>query len=472
MRVRIGFLKGGYMEATIEKWFHLKERGTSVRTELIAGMTTFVTVAYILAVNPSVLSAAGLESGAVFTASALASFIGTCMMALTTNYPFILAPGLGLNAYFAYTVVLGMGYSWQTALAAVFVEGAVFLLLSLTKLRDMVINAIPSSLKLAITAGIGLFIALIGLKGAGVVVSNPATLVSMLNFHTSFTEGMFSTAGISAILALVGVLVMAVLMAKGVKGSILLGILITWGLGLICQFAGVYVPQPDAGFASLIPDFSQGISIPSLSPILLKFDFSHIGEVGFLTVVFAILFTSLFDTIGTVLGLASKADLLESDGSLRKAKGALATQSLVTMLSAAFGISPTCVPVECAAGITEGGRTGFSSLVAALLFLLSLLLSPFFLAIPLFATAPALVVVGFSMMGALFGVDFNDITEGIPAFLCVIAMPFTYSIAEGMYLGVISYVAVNFFCGSEKRKKISPMMYVLALAFLIKYILI
>lgn len=460
------------MEATIEKWFHLKERGTSVRTELIAGMTTFVTVAYILAVNPSVLSAAGLESGAVFTASALASFIGTCMMALTTNYPFILAPGLGLNAYFAYTVVLGMGYSWQTALAAVFVEGAVFLLLSLTKLRDMVINAIPSSLKLAITAGIGLFIALIGLKGAGVVVSNPATLVSMLNFHTSFTEGMFSTAGISAILALVGVLVMAVLMAKGVKGSILLGILITWGLGLICQFAGVYVPQPDAGFASLIPDFSQGISIPSLSPILLKFDFSHIGEVGFLTVVFAILFTSLFDTIGTVLGLASKADLLEGDGSLRKAKGALATQSLVTMLSAAFGISPTCVPVECAAGITEGGRTGFSSLVAAVLFLLSLLLSPFFLAIPLFATAPALVVVGFSMMGALFGVDFNDITEGIPAFLCVIAMPFTYSIAEGMYLGVISYVAVNFFCGSEKRKKISPMMYVLALAFLIKYILI
>ena len=472
MRVRIGFLKGGYMEATIEKWFHLKERGTSVRTELIAGMTTFVTVAYILAVNPSVLSAAGLDSGAVFTASALASFIGTCMMALTTNYPFILAPGLGLNAYFAYTVVLGMGYSWQTALAAVFVEGAVFLLLSLTKLRDMVINAIPSSLKLAITAGIGLFIALIGLKGAGVVVSNPATLVSMLNFHTSFTEGTFLTAGISAILALVGVLVMAVLMAKGVKGSILLGILITWGLGLICQFAGVYVPQPDAGFASLIPDFSQGISIPSLSPILLKFDFSHIGEVGFLTVVFAILFTSLFDTIGTVLGLASKADLLESDGSLRKAKGALATQSLVTMLSAAFGISPTCVPVECAAGITEGGRTGFSSLVAALLFLLSLLLSPFFLAIPLFATAPALVVVGFSMMGALFGVDFNDITEGIPAFLCVIAMPFTYSIAEGMYLGVISYVAVNFFCGSEKRKKISPMMYVLALAFLIKYILI
>ena len=460
------------MEATIEKWFHLKERGTSVRTELIAGMTTFVTVAYILAVNPSVLSAAGLESGAVFTASALASFIGTCMMALTTNYPFILAPGLGLNAYFAYTVVLGMGYSWQTALAAVFVEGAVFLLLSLTKLRDMVINAIPSSLKLAITAGIGLFIALIGLKGAGVVVSNPATLVSMLNFHTSFTEGTFSTAGISAILALVGVLVMAVLMAKGVKGSILLGILITWGLGLICQFAGVYVPQPDAGFASLIPDFSQGISIPSLSPILLKFDFSHIGEVGFLTVVFAILFTSLFDTIGTVLGLASKADLLESDGSLRKAKGALATQSLVTMLSAAFGISPTCVPVECAAGITEGGRTGLSSLVAAVLFLLSLLLSPFFLAIPLFATAPALVVVGFSMMGALFGVDFNDITEGIPAFLCVIAMPFTYSIAEGMYLGVISYVAVNFFCDSEKRKKISPMMYVLALAFLIKYILI
>lgn len=460
------------MEKAIEGWFHLKERGTSVKTEVIAGMTTFVTIAYILAVNPSVLSAAGLDSGAVFTASALAAFIGTCIMALTTNYPFILAPGLGLNAYFAYTVVLDMGYSWQTALAAVFVEGVIFLLLSLTKLRNMVIDAIPSSLKLAITAGIGLFIALIGLKGAGVVVSNPATLVGMINFHASATQGTFTTAGISAILALVGVLVMAVLMAKGVKGSILLGILITWGLGLICQLAGIYVPQPDAGYASLIPDFSHGISIPSLSPILFKFDFSHIAEVGFVTVVFAILFTSLFDTIGTVLGLASKANLLEGDGSLKKAKGTLVTQSVTTMLSAALGISPTCVPVECAAGITEGGRTGFSSLVAAAFFLLSLLLSPFFLAIPIFATAPALIVVGFSMMGALFGVDFSDITEGVPAFVCTIAMPFTYSIAEGMYLGVIAYVVVNLLCGPEKRKKIGPMMYVLAIAFLIKYVLI
>ena len=460
------------MEKTLDRWFHLKERNTSIRTEVIAGLTTFITVAYILAVNPSVLSAAGIDSGAVFTATAVTSFVGTCLMALLSNYPFILAPSLGLNAYFAYTVVLGMGYSWQIALAAVFVEGVIFLLLSLTKLRDLIINAIPPSLKLAITAGIGLFVALIGLKGAGIIVGNEATLVGMFNFHDSIVNGTFSTAGISAVLALVGILITAVFMAKNVKGSILLGILITWLLGIICQLAGVYTPDAALGYANLIPDFSRGLAIPSIEPTFLKFDFSHMGEIGFVTVVFAILFASLFDTIGTLVGAASKANLLEEDGSLRNARGALMAQSLTTMVGAAFGISPTCTSVECAAGITAGGRTGLSSLVAAILFLLSLLLSPFFLAIPMFATAPALVVVGFSMMGALFGVDFNDMTEGIPAFLCAISMPFTYSIAEGIYLGVISYVVINVFFGAEGRKKVSPMMYILAVAFLVKYLFI
>lgn len=460
------------MEEKLDSIFHLSERNTSIKTELIAGLTTFVTVAYVLAVNPRVLAEAGLNSGAVFTATALVSFFGTCLMALLTNFPFILAPSLGLNAYFAYTVVLGMGYSWQVALAAVFVEGIIFLLISISKFRDMIIRAIPQSLKLAITAGIGLFICIIGLKGAGIIVSNDATLVGLFNFHQSFSDGTFSTAGISALLALVGILITGVLMAHNVTGNILIGILLTWGLGIICQLTGVYTPNPSAGFQSVLPDFSQGLSIPSLAPTFCKFDFSDLLTVGFVTVVFAILFASLFDTIGCLLGAASKAGLVQEDGSLPHAKGALVAESLTTMLGAALGISPTCANVECTAGIASGGRTGLSSLVVSVLFLISLLLSPIFLAIPMFATAPALVVVGFSMLGALFGVDFDDVTEGIPAFITTIAMPFTYSIAEGIYLGVISYVVINIFGGKEKRSKISIMMYVLAVLFVLKYLLI
>ncbi len=457
------------MEETLDKFFHLKERGTSVRTELLGGLTTFVTVAYTLAVNPSVLSAAGMDSGAVFTATALTSFIGCCLMGLLSNYPFILAPSLGLNAYFSYTVVLGMGYSWQLALAAVFVEGIVFLIVSVSKLRDLIINAIPQSLKLAITAGIGLFIALIGLKGAGIIVSNDATLVGLFNFHNSVAEGTFQTAGISALLALIGIVITGIFMAKDVKGSILVGILCTWLLGIVCQFAGIYVPDPSAGFQSVLPNFSNGLSVPSMAPTAFQMDFSDLASVGFVTVVFAILFTSLFDTIGTLVGAASKANLLEEDGSLKNSKGALVAQSLTTMVGAAFGISPTCVSVECASGITAGARTGLSSVFVGLMFLISLLLSPIFLAIPMFATAPALVVVGFSMMGALFGVDFNDITEGIPAFITCISMPFTYSIAEGIYLGIIAYVLINTLTGKENRSKVSPMMYVLAVLFVLKY---
>lgn len=462
----------GSMQAALQRLFYLEERGTNIRTEVIAGLTTFVTVAYILAVNPSVLAQSGMDSGAVFTATAVVTFIGTCLMGLMTNYPFILGPSLGLNAYFAYTVCLGMGYSWQVGLAACFVEGLIFLLLSVTKLRDLVFNAIPQSLKLAITAGIGLFVALIGLKGAGIIVGNDATLVGLFNIHESLADGSFSTAGISVVLALVGVIITGILSSKHVKGDILLGILITWALGIVCQLAGVYVPDPAAGFNSVLPDFSRGLSVPSLAPTFMQLDFSHITDLGFLTVVMAILFASLFDTVGTLVGAASKAGLLDEDGNLAHTKGALVAESLTTMVAAVFGNSPTCVSVECAAGITSGGRTGLTSITVAVMFVLSLLLSPFFLAIPMFATAPALIMVGFSMMGALFGVDFGNVCEGLPAFVCAIAMPFTYSIAEGICLGIIVYVVVNLAAGEERRRTISPMMYALAVLFVLKYLVI
>ena len=353
------------MESSFEKYFHLKERNTSIRTEIVAGLTTFVTVAYVLAVNPAVLSQAGMNSGAVFTATVLTTAVGTLLIALTTNYPFILGPSLGLNAYFAYTIVLGMGYTWQVALAACFVEGIIFLLISVTKLRDLVFNAIPQSLKLAITAGIGLFITLIGLKGAGIIISNDSTLVGLFNIHASFTNGTFETAGISCILAMFGVVATGILTSHHVKGDILIGILLTWGLGIICQLTGIYIPDAAAGYKSVLPDFSAGLNIPSMAPTFMKMDFSGIANIGFAVVVIALLFTPLFDTIGTLVGAASKAHLLEPGGDLKHTKGALVSESVTTMLGAALGISPTCVSVECAAGITAGGRTGLHSLVVA-----------------------------------------------------------------------------------------------------------
>ena len=458
------------MEETLNRLFHLKERGTSVRTEMLAGLTTFVTAAYVLAVNPSVMSAAGMDAGAVFTATALVCFLGTCVMALLTNYPFVLVPSMGLNAYFAYTVVLGMGYSWEVALAAIFLEGAVFAVISLTSLRDKIFEAIPLNLKYAISAGIGLFITIIGLKSSGLVVSSQATLVSIFSFTGSVADGTFNTAGISVILFCLGLVITAVLMARNVKGNILLGILITWVLGIVCELCGLYVPDAAAGYASLLPDFSRGLAVPSLAPTFLKMDFSQIANLGFLVVTFAFLLTSLFDTVGSLIGLGAKAELLDEKGNMPAVRGAMASESVATMIAGLLGNSATCCSVECAAGIAEGGRTGLMALTTGVLFLLSMFLSPIFLAIPSFATAPALDIVGFLMASSVLKVDFNDPCEGIPAFLCFMGMPLCYSIVEGISLGIISYVLINLLCGNHK--KISPMMYVLAVVFVLKYVLI
>ena len=455
----------------LEKLFHLKENHTDVRTEVMAGITTFMTMAYILAVNPSILSASGMDSGAVFTATALASAIATLLMAALSNYPFVLAPGMGLNAYFAYTVVLSMGYTWEMALAAVFVEGIIFLALSMTNVREQIFNSIPMNLKYAVSAGIGLFIAFIGLQNAHIVVDS-ATLVGMYSFKASVANGMFSSEGITVLLALIGVLITGVLLVKGVKGNILWGILITWALGIVCQLTGLYQINPEAGFYSLLPDFSNGISIPSLAPTFMKMDFSRVASLDFLVVMFAFLFVDMFDTLGTLIGVASKANMLDAQGRLPRIRGALLSDSVGTAVGAVLGTSTTTTFVESASGVAEGGRTGLTAVVAAILFALSLFLSPIFLAIPSFATAPALIVVGILMLTSILKVNFEDYTEAIPASVAVIAMPFMYSISEGIAMGIISYVVINLVTGKAKEKNITPLMYVLAVLFVLKYILL
>ena len=455
----------------LEKLFHLKEHHTDVKTEIMAGITTFMTMAYILAVNPNILSASGMDRGAVFTATALSSFIATCLMALLSNYPFVLAPGMGLNAYFAYTVVLGMGYSWQQALAAVFVEGIIFILLSLTNVREAIFNSIPMNLKHAVSVGIGLFIAFIGMQNAKIVVNNDSTLVSMFSFKSAAQNGTFNTEGITVLLALIGVLITGVFLVKNVKGGILWGILITWALGIVCQFTGLYVPNVEAGFFSLLPDFSNGISVPSMAPTFMKMDFTVVFSLDFVVIMFAFLFVDMFDTLGTLIGVASKADMLDKDGKLPQIKGALLSDAVGTTVGAMCGTSTVTTFVESASGVAEGGRTGLTSIVAATTHLVCpCFLSPIFLAIPSFATAPALIVVGFLMLTSVTKIDFNDMTEAIPAFIAIIAMPFLYSISEGISLGVISYVVINLVTGKAKEKKISILMYVLAILFVLKYI--
>lgn len=454
----------------LDKIFHLKENHTDVKTEVMAGITTFMTMAYILAVNPNILSASGMDRGAVFTATALSAFIATCLMALLSNYPFVLAPGMGLNAYFTYTVVLGMGYTWQQALAAVFAEGIIFILLSLTNVREAIFNSIPMNLKHAVSVGIGLFIAFIGLQNAKIVVGNDSTLVSIFSFKSSVAGGTFSSQGITVLLALIGVLVTAILLAKNVKGGILWGILITWILGIICQLTHLYVPNADLGYYSLLPDFSNGISVPSMMPTFMKMDFSIVFSLDFVVIMFAFLFVDMFDTLGTLIGVASKADMLDKDGKLPKIKGALLSDAVGTSVGAVCGTSTVTTFVESASGVAEGGRTGLTSLVAGVLFALSLLLSPIFLAIPSFATAPALIVVGYLMLTSVTKIDFNDMTEAIPCFIAIIAMPFMYSISEGISMGVISYVVLNLITGNAKKKKISILMYVLTVLFILKYI--
>ncbi|MCI8537021.1 MAG: NCS2 family permease [Hungatella sp.] len=455
----------------LEKLFHLQENHTDVKTEVLAGITTFMTMAYILAVNPNILSASGMDSGAVFTATALASMVATLLMAIFANYPFVLAPGMGLNAYFAYTVVLQMGYSWQTALTAVFIEGIIFIILSLTNVREAIFNAIPMNLKHAVSVGIGIFIAFIGMQNAKIVVDS-ATLVSIYSFKGSVQGETFFSEGITVLLALIGILITSILLIKKVRGNMLWGILITWGLGIICQVTGLYQINPELGCYSLLPDFSKGISIPSLAPTFMQLDFKGILSLDFFVIMFAFLFVDLFDTLGTLIGVASKADMLDKDGKLPRIRGALLSDAVGTSFGAMLGTSTTTTFVESASGVAEGGRTGLTAVVAAILFGLSLFLSPIFLAIPSFATAPALIVVGFLMITSITKIDFADYTEAIPAYITIIAMPFMYSISEGIALGVISYVVINLAVKNSSKKPISTLMYVLAILFVIKYIML
>lgn len=457
----------------LEKLFKLSENGTDVKTEILAGVTTFMTMAYILAVNPSILAAAGMDQGGVFTATALASLLGTLFMAFFANYPFALAPGMGLNAYFAYTVVLGMGYEWQVALTAVFVEGIIFIILSLTNVREAIFNAIPYNLKAAVSVGIGLFIAFIGLQNAKIVIGG-ATLVELYSLDgynsVNGVEATFHDVGITVILAVVGIIITGILVIRNIKGNILWGILITWILGVVCQFAGLYVPNPEIGFYNLLPDFSNGLSVPSLAPVLGKLDFSGIFTLNFVVVIFAFLFVDMFDTIGTLIGVSSKAGMLDENGKLPRIKGALFADAVATTAGAVLGTTTTTTFVESASGVSEGGRTGLTAVTTAILFGLALFLSPIFLAIPSFATAPALVVVGFYMLTNVVNIDFKDIAEALPCYICIGAMPFFYSISEGISMGVISYVTLNLLTGKYKEKKISILMYVLAVLFVLKYI--
>lgn len=457
----------------LEKMFKLSDNGTDVKTEIIAGITTFMTMAYILAVNPSIMAAAGMNQGAVFTATALSALIGTFLMALFANYPFALAPGMGLNAYFSYTVVLGMGYSWQIALTAVFVEGIIFIILSLTNVREAIFNAIPKSLKTAVSVGIGLYIAFIGLQNANIVIggSTLLQLFSVENYNlANGVEASFQDAGITVLIAIIGIIITGILIVKNIKGNILWGILITWLIGIVCQFAGLYVPNPELGFNNLLPDFSRGLSIPSLAPVFGKLDFSNVFSLDFIVIIFAFLFVDLFDTLGTLIGVASKANMLDKEGKLPCIKGALLADSVATTAGAVLGASTTTTFVESASGVSEGGRTGLTAITTAVLFGLSLFLSPIFLAIPSFATAPALVIVGFYMLTNVTNINFDDKLEAIPSYICIIAMPFFYSISEGISMGIISYVALYLITGNAKKKKISVLMYILAVLFILKYI--
>lgn len=449
----------------MERFFKLKENNTTVRTEVLAGITTFMTMAYILAVNPSMLAAAGIDPTAGLIATCLASFVGTMCMALMANYPFALAPGMGLNAYFAYTVCIGMGYDWRVALAAVAVEGVIFIILSLTSVREAIFNAIPSTLKKGVSAGIGLFIAFIGLQGAKIVVNNDSTLVSYVNFRANF-----HTEGICAILALIGLFITIILYAKGIKASILIGIVATWVLGMLAQATGLYVVTPDAGFYSLYPSFG----ITDFSKFgetfgqVFRADFSGVSIANFIVVLFAFLFVDMFDTIGTLVGVATKAKMLDENEKLPRIKQALLADAIATLVGAIFGTSTTTTYVESSAGVGAGAKTGLASVVTGLLFLLAIFFAPVFTAIPGFATAPALIFVGFLMVTAVADIKFDDLTEAVPAYLCLIAMPLMYSISEGIAIGVISYVIINLCCG--KAKKITPLMYILTILFIAKYI--
>ena len=447
----------------LEKLFKLKEHGTNVKTEAVAGIITFMTMAYILAVNPDILSATGMNRDAILVATALASFVGCIAMALFANYPFALAPGLGLNAYFAYTVCGIMGYSWQFALLAVFVEGIIFIILSLTRFREAIFNAIPMDLKRGVTVGIGLFCAFIGFDNANLVFSG-STIVEMIDFSKDF-----NTQGISALLCLIGFLIIAILHVRKVKGCILIGIVATWLLGIVCELTGLYVVTPEEGFYSLIPSWSS-FNIMSVGEVFGQcFNFSVIDFkwVDLIAIVLSLLFVDIFDTIGTLIGVANNANMLDKDGKLPRIRRVLMADAVATTAGAVIGTSTTTTFVESSSGVVAGGKTGLASVFTGLFFLLSIVFAPVFIAIPGFATAPALIFVGFMMVTTVADIDFKNYSESIPAFFCIICMPFMYSISEGIAAGIISYVIINLFTG--KHKKITLLMYILAVLFVLKY---
>ena len=429
----------------LKKLFGFDSAQTTIRTEIVAGITTFLTMSYILAVNPTMFGELdGMPMGSVFTSTALAAIVGCLAMALIGKLPFGLAPGMGLNAFFVYSVCMGMGYSWQFALTAVLIEGLIFIVLTLTNVREAIVDAIPMSLRNAIGAGIGLFIAFIGLKSAGVVVDDGATLVAL----GDITSG-------SALLAFIGLIITGFLYARNVPGAILLGILITMMIGIplgVTEFKGV-------------------VSVPeSISPIFCKFEFDKIFSVDMLVVVFTFFFIDMFDTVGTLVGVCTKANMIDEKGNIQRVKQAFMADSIATTVGAVLGTSTTTTYVESAAGVAQGGRSGLTAFVVGGCFVVALFFSPLFLSIPSAATAPALIIVGLLMMEQVKYIPFDDFSESIPAFVCMIMMPLTYSISNGILIGMITYVLMNMICG--KFKKLSPAIYVLAVLFVLKYILI
>lgn len=445
------------------EFFKLKENGTTVKKEVVAGITTFMTMAYILAVNPQILGEVGMNTHGILLATIISSVIATVAMALLANYPFALAPGMGLNAYFAYSVVIGMGYSWQWALAAVFAEGLIFILLSLCNVREALFNAIPQCMKHSVSAGIGLFITFIGFKGAGIIVADQSTYIALGNMLNP-----------PAVLCMVGVFLTAILMKRDVKGAVLIGILGTYILGILAQLVGWY--QVGVHGYSLLPSFAgQGGLFSGLGEVAFKLP--GLGEIfadsksiiNFIIVVFSFLFVDLFDTLGTLMGVAHKANFIDKDGKLPRIKQAFLADAIGTTVGALLGTSTVTTFVESSAGVMAGGRTGLASIVTAICFALSVFLAPIFLAIPSFATAPALIIVGVLMLDSIVKVDFSDITEALPAFVTLVMMPFAYSISEGIVFGGITYVVVKVFTG--KSKEVSPLMYVLAVLFVLKLII-
>ena len=426
-----------------ERAFKLKKHGTDTRTEIMAGITTFMTMAYILVVNPTILSEAGMDKGAVFTTTAIASFIGTVIMGLCANYPFALAPGMGLNAYFAYTIVIGRGYSWQFALTAVLLEGIIFLVLTFTKVREMIVNSMPYSLKQAVSAGIGIFIAFLGLYQAGLVKQGKGIPLDL---------GVITSA--TSLITIFGILFTILLLVKKVPGAILFGMLATTVVSIICGVSEL--PKAVVGTPS------------SIAPIFMKFDFSKIISTEMFVALFAFLFVDLFDTVGTLVGVASKADMLDKDGNLPRARQALFADSIGTTVGAILGTSTVTTFVESASGVAEGGRTGLTAIVTACLFLLALIFQPIFAVIPTYATSSALIVVGLFMITGIKKINFEDYTEALPAFLTIIMMPLSYSIANGIVFGIVSYAILKLVSG--RRKEASPVVYILALLFILKFV--